>query len=195
MSAPDPTAPAATVEVVVGRIGKAHGLRGDVVVDVRTDEPVRRFATGTRFDTRRGDLVVTSTHWHGSRLLVHFAGVGDRDEAETLRGLELTADVPVDERPDDPEEFYDHQLVGLEAFDPEGQPAGRVVEVVHLPAQDLLVVRRLDGGDAMVPFVRELVPDVDLGAGRLLLSPTTRWLTEAGAGTQKHTAVDEPGWR
>jgi 16S rRNA processing protein RimM len=190
MSVSDPAAPTATVEVVVGRIGKAHGLRGDVVVDVRTDEPARRFATGTRFRTRIGDLVMTSMHWHGSRLLVHFAEVDDRQQAEVIRGLELTAHVPADERPDDPEEYYDHQLIGLEAADTQGRPAGHVVEVVHLPAQELLVIRRVDGGDALVPFVRELVPDVDLPGGRLLLSPAAHSLTEPDAG-QIHAAVDE----
>jgi 16S rRNA processing protein RimM len=188
---PEPARPP-TVEVVVGRIGRPHGLRGDVVVDVRTDEPARRFAVGTRLGSPLGPLGVTSTQWHGSRLLVHFAEVGDRDKAETLRGVELRVDVPTDERPEDPEEFYDHQLVGLNAFDSEGQRAGEVTEVLHLPAQDVLVIRRADGSSALVLFVRELVPDVDLRTGRLELSQPTQWLSGGDGNAQPAGGLDQP---
>jgi 16S rRNA processing protein RimM len=177
----DPAAGAGarTVDVLVGRVGKAHGLRGDVVVDVRTDEPGRRFAVGTRFATPLGDLTVASTHWHGSRLLVRFDEIRDRDAAAALRGAELRTYVPANERPDDPEEFYDHQLVGLSVVDASGRRVGEVTEVLHLPAQDLLAVSRLDGSDTLLPFVRELVPGVDLGGGRLELSHQADWLAES----------------
>ena len=115
----------ATVEVVVGRIGKAHGVRGEVSVEPRTDEPDRRFADGAVLGTRtpRGDaptgpdrpavLTVSSSRWHQSRLLVTFAEADDRTAAEALRGLSLVTDVDESDTPADPDEFYDHQLVGL----------------------------------------------------------------------------------
>ena len=136
----EPTDPATsngpTVEITVGKIGRAHGLRGDVFVELRTDEPERRFAPGTRFETPRGPLVVESTRHHGARFVATFAEATDRDGAERLRGLELRSDVPADERPDDPDEFYDHQLRGLTAHTPDGSVVGQVTDVLHLPAQD-----------------------------------------------------------
>lgn len=160
-----------SVEVVVGRVGRAHGVAGAVLVDVRTDEPERRYSPGTVFATARGRLEVESARWHGRRLAVRFAGVSDRDGAERLRGLELTLQVPADERPDDPEEFYDHQLVGLDVALESGERIGSVVEVLHLPAQDMLVVADDDGGatERLVPFVHALVPIVDLDGGRVVV--------------------------
>jgi 16S rRNA processing protein RimM len=161
------------VEVLVGKVGRAHGIRGDLMIDVRTDEPDRRFAPGTVFATRRGPLTVASLRWHSGRLLVTFAEVADRSVAETLRGTELRVAIDVDERPEDPEEFYDHQLVGLRAVSDKGDVLGEVAEVLHLPGQDVLVVRRSDTGtEAMVPFVTAFVPDVDLESGRLLVTDT-----------------------
>ncbi len=170
-----------TTEVVVGRIGKAHGVRGEVSVEPRTDEPERRFAAGARLLTRTptggephgpgrpAALVVRGTRWHQSRLLVTFEGVVDRTRAEAVRGLLLVSTVDLDERPEDPEEFYDHQLVGLEVLTTAGAPVGTVAEVAHATAQDLLVVARADGEEVLVPFVAALVPEVDLAAGRLVV--------------------------
>jgi 16S rRNA processing protein RimM len=166
-------------EVVVARVGRPHGVRGEVSVELRTDEPARRFADGVVLDVRRsgprptsGDparLTVTSSRTHQDRLLVTFAEVGDRDAAERLRGALLVTDVR-GETPEDPEEFYDHQLVGLAVVTAEGTPSGTVVEVVHTGAQDLLVVRRPGREDALVPFVTALVPEVDLPAGRVVVA-------------------------
>jgi 16S rRNA processing protein RimM len=157
-----------TVELLVGRVGRAHGIRGDVVVDVRTDEPDRRFAPGTAFSTSRGELTVASSRWHGQRLLVAFAEVTGRTAAEELRGAELRITVAADLRPEDPEEFYDHHLVGLRAESEAGEPLGQVSDVLHLPAQDVLVVRH-DDRDVLVPFVADIVPSVDLDAGRVVI--------------------------
>ncbi len=161
---------ASRVEVLVGRIGRPHGLRGDVFVEVRTDEPERRFAVGTRFATSAGGLTVEATRWHSRRLLVRFTEVCDRTAAEALSGVELLLDVLTDERPEDPEEFYDHQLVGLSACTPEGDPIGQVTEVLHLPAQDLLAVQTASGQVGLIPFVRDMVPVVDLEARRLTVT-------------------------
>lgn len=159
------------MDVVVGRVGRPHGVRGDVNVESRTDDPDRRFAPGTALTTDRADhrtLVVDGYRWHSGRLLLHFEGVTDRTAVESLRGVLLSTDVDPDETPRDPDEFYDHQLVGLAVVDMKGAVVGAVREVVH-GAQDLLVVSRPDAGDAMVPFVRALVPEVDLPGGRLVV--------------------------
>jgi 16S rRNA processing protein RimM len=170
-----------TTEVVVGRIGKAHGVRGEVSVELRTDEPERRFAEGavlfTRTPTgeaphgqdRPESLVVRATRWHQSRLLVTFEQVTDRNRADAVRGLLLVSTVDASERPEDPEEFYDHQLVGLAVVATDGRSVGEVTEVLHGPAQDLLSVRANDGTELLVPFVTALVPDVDLQGGRLVV--------------------------
>ncbi len=155
-------------------MGRPHGVRGEVTVEVRTDEPDRRFAEGSVLRARepqggeRG-LTVCRTRWHQGRLLVSFAELDGRDAAEAARGLVLHVDVPADASPDDPEEFYDHQLVGLAAHDVDGRLLGEVTGLVH-GAQDLLVVRTPGGRDALVPFVAALVPEVDLVGGRVVVA-------------------------
>ncbi|MDP9392984.1 MAG: ribosome maturation factor RimM [Actinomycetota bacterium] len=170
------------MELVIGRIGRAHGVRGDVTVEVRTDDPERRFATGARLRTEpdRGPLVVADARVHSGRLLVTFEGVRDRTAAEALRGTVLVVDVDPDETPEDPEEFYDHQLVGLRAVTRDGDAVGEVVDVLHLPAQDVLVVAR-DGREVLVPFVAAIVPDVDLAAKHVVLDPPEGLLDDDGA--------------
>jgi 16S rRNA processing protein RimM len=167
-----------TVEVVVGRIGKPHGVRGEVTVEVRTDEPERRFTAGAVLDVRRPHdvaapvpvLTVRGVRWHQGVLLLTFEEVEGREAAEALRGCLLQTEVPADVRPDDPEEFYAHQLAGLAAYDVDGRELGTVTRLVGGGAQDLLVVRTPDGRDALVPFVAALVPEVDLDGGRVVIA-------------------------
>ena len=162
------------MQLVVGRIGRAHGIRGEVGVEVRTDDPDARFAVGASLITEpadRGPLRVGATRWHSGRLLVDFAGVADRTAAEALRGTLLLVEVDESERPDDPDEFYDHQLVGLRVVSTTGDEVGEVADVLHLPAQDVLAIKRADGAEILVPFVKELVPTVDLDASRLTVEP------------------------
>ncbi len=164
--------------MVVGRIGKPHGLRGEVTVEVRTDEPERRYADGAvlRVEAPRGSafshdaLTVTATRWHQAVLLARFAELPDRTAAESARGVMLHADIDADESPEDPDEFYDHQLVGLAAHDLDGTVLGEVTGLVHGGAQDLLAVRAVDGRDTLVPFVSALVPEVDLAGGRVVVA-------------------------
>ncbi|NYJ00776.1 16S rRNA processing protein RimM [Nocardioides thalensis] len=166
-----------TIELVVGRIGKPHGIRGEVTVDVRTDEPDLRYVAGARllaappkgsaFPHR--ELTVARTRWHQGVLLATFEELGDRNAAEAARGVLLRAAVPLDETPEDPEEFYDHQLIGLAAYDVDGTRLGEVTGLVH-GAQDLLQVRTPDGHEGLVPFVTALVPEVDLAAGRVVIA-------------------------
>lgn len=166
------------IEVVVGRIGKPHGIRGEVTLDVRTDEPERRFAPGTTLraeapagaDRRPASLTVARARWHQSTLLVTFEELADRNAAEAARGTVLHATIGPDDMPEDPDEYYDHQLVGLDVVDLDGTLLGQVKALVHGSAQDLLTVRTPDGRDTLVPFVSALVPEVDLDAGRIVVA-------------------------
>lgn len=170
------------VEVVVGRIGRAHGIRGDVAVDLRTDEPERRFEPGAalRVEGTREVLHVEVARWHSGRLLVKFAELADRTAVEQARGKVLVVDVDADELPEEEDEYYDRQLVGLRAVLEDGSEVGQVTQVVHLPAQDLLEVSTA-AGKRLVPFVLELVPEVDLAAGTVLLSEVPGLLDDEGA--------------
>lgn len=152
------------VDVLVGTIGRAHGLRGDVTVRLSSDFPDERFAPGEVLRTaERGGatLEVASSRWQGDVLVVSFTGFGDRSRAETLRGTELWASVEPGE--DAEGDFHDAALVGL-AVRRGGTPIGRIASIVHNPAQDLLVVRTATG-EHLVPFVTALVPVVDPAGG------------------------------
>lgn len=175
------------MDVVVGRVAKAHGIGGELAVDVRTDSPEERFATGTTLAARLRDgstrsFTVVSTRPHGGRLLVRFDEVLTRDVAETLRGTLLVADTADLPPTSDPDEFYDHELEGLVAVLTDGTAVGTVREVIHGPGGDLLAVEhtvpdrtdaegRGTSGESLVPFVREIVPEIDLAAGRVVLDP------------------------
>ncbi len=158
--------------VVVGRVGRAHGIHGLVSVDVRTDEPEQRFAVGAVLHTDRGpQLTVVEARMHSGRLLLGFESVEDRSSAEALRGTELLVDVDSEASPGDADEWYDHQLVGLTAVDDTGVTLGLVTEVVHLPMHDLLAVETPSGAEVLVPFVAAVVTEVDIGNQRLRLLP------------------------
>ncbi|GII83080.1 ribosome maturation factor RimM [Sphaerisporangium siamense] len=171
------------MQLVVGRIGRPHGVRGEVTVEVRTDEPETRFAPGTSIATdpaSRGPLVVETMRWHKNILLLGFEGVAGRDGAEDLRGTMLvidSGDIPV---PEDPDEFYDHQLIGLAVVTVAGEPVGEITDVLH-HGQDLLVVRR-GSGEVLIPFVKNMVPEIDLPGGRAVVDvpPGLLDLNEAG---------------
>ena len=167
---------AATTEVLVGRIGRAHGLRGEVTIAPTTDSPEQRFAPGSRLSSpTAGTLTVTQSRWQAGTLVVAFDTAGDRSAAEALRGAELWAEIdPADTAA---EEFHDTALIGLAAVDPSGAARGRVVRVLHLPAQDVLVLDTPQG-ERLVPFVTELVPEVDLAGGRVVIDPIPGLLDE-----------------
>lgn len=164
------------MQLTVGRIVRPHGVRGEVLVDVRTDDPELRFAAGSVLSTERGPLTVEYARGRTVtggrlRLIVAFAEIGDRDAAEDARGAELSVDSAEVVEPDDPDEFHDHQLIGLTAVDADGAVLGEVVRIDHLPASDLLAVRRPDGHEALVPFVSALVPEVRVADGQVVLAP------------------------
>lgn len=162
------------LRLVVGRIGKAQGLKGEVTVEMRTDDPEQRFARGAVLLTEpvgRGPLTVDRFRMMGPRLILGFAGIADRTKAEGLRNTMLVAEVDPNELSDDPDEFYDHQLVGLRVVTVGGARVGIVREMIHLPAQDLFAVRRPDGREVLIPFVAEFVPEVDLAGRTVLVDP------------------------
>ncbi|OCB20457.1 ribosome maturation factor RimM [Mycobacterium malmoense] len=156
------------MELTVGRVAKAHGIGGEVVVEIRTDDPGARFAPGNTLRGRvsRGggdrDFVVESAREHGGRLLLRLAGVTDRDSADALRGTVFVVDS--DDLPpiDEPDTYYDHQLEGLYVRTVAGRDVGVVAEVLHTAAGELLAVRRGDGGEVLVPFVGAIVTSVSL---------------------------------
>ena len=156
---------------------RAHGLHGELAVDVHTDSPDERFAPGSVLAARNasgepvGELTVESVRTHSGRLLVRFAEAPDRTAAEELRGVRLLIAADALPPPDDPDEFHVHQLEGLRAELEDGSVAGTVREVVHGPGGELLVLARPERPDALVPFVRAIVPTVDLEGGRLVLTP------------------------
>jgi len=169
--------PGEPTRVVVGRAGRAHGVTGEISVRVLTDDPALRFAVGARVTARLPTggtraLEVETARTHGDRLLVRFAGVTDRTAAEGIGGSDLSAEVDAGDTASDPEEFFDHQLVGLAAVDTAGTALGAVTDVLHHASQDLLVVEPVAGGeDVLVPFVAAIVLSVDVRAGRVVLDP------------------------
>jgi 16S rRNA processing protein RimM len=167
------------LEVVVGVIGRAHGIRGDVVIDVRTDEPERRFTPGARLRAEGSGRVFTvaQAREHSSRLLVRFEELADRTAAEQARGAVLLADVDAADLPAEPEEFYDRQLVGLAVRTPDNAEVGIVEAVLHLPAQDTLEIRT-PTGTRLVPFVSALVPEVNLTGGFLVVADVSGLLDD-----------------
>ena len=164
--------------VVVGRIGRPHGVRGLATVEVRTDDPDLRFAPGAVLLTdpaERGPVTVVDKRWHSGTLLLQVAGpsgalYGTREAVDELRNTLLL--VPMADLPEieDPDSFYDHQLVGLTVRLPDDTVVGEVIAVRH-EAQDLLVVGRPDADEALIPFVSAIVPTVDLAGGFLVVDP------------------------
>jgi 16S rRNA processing protein RimM len=172
------------MQVTVGRIGRPHGVRGDVVVGVRTDEPELRFAPGSRLDTDPvsvGPLTVAGYRWHSGSLLVRFEGIGDRTAAAELGGTWLMADSATFAALDDPDVFRDGDLVGLSVRTVGGTVVGTVADVLH-HGQDVLAIDPADpvgaagaGGagaeQILIPFVKAIVPEVDIAGGVLVIDP------------------------
>jgi 16S rRNA processing protein RimM len=164
------------VELIVGRVAKAHGVTGEVVVEVRTDDPELRFAPGSILRAKASDhgernYVVTAVRPHGNRLLLRLEGVADRDAADALRGslfvIDSSALPPIDES----DTYYDHQLEGLLVRTTDGRDIGTVAEVLHTAGGELLAVDRADTGELLVPFVTAIVTSVSLDTGIVEIDP------------------------
>ena len=161
----------------VGRLVKAHGLKGALKLELYTDDPDRRFVPGAVFTLQ----VPTESPWHGKTLeLVElrwynthavgfFKDVPDRTAAESLVKAILWVDQDSGELPEEDDAWYDHQLIGLGVIR-DGVRIGTISQVDHLPAQDLLTVTT-EGGDILVPFVKAIVPTVDIAAGLVTVTP------------------------
>jgi len=159
------------MKVTVARIGRAHGLKGELSVELRTDVPDERFVPGVVLDTEpasAGPLTIAAVRQQSGRWYLRFAEITDRTAAENARGVELVVDVDEDEEDD---AWFVGQLVGLTAVRPDGTKIGEVVEVMPMPAQDVLVVRQASGFRAMVPMVDEFVPEVNVADGVITLTP------------------------
>lgn len=162
--------------LTVGRIGRVHGIRGEVTVEVLTDSPDERFYPGAQLITepaRTGGLTVATARWHNSTLLLGFAGITDRTGGEALRNLQLIAEVDVEDVEED--EYHIQQLIGLKVFHISDKNndhlIGEVSGVITGVAQDLLEITQPDNREFLIPFVKALVPTVDIKAGKILIDP------------------------
>ena len=158
------------MRLLVGRIGRAHGIAGEATIEVRSDEPQLRFAIGARVQTdTRGDLTITSHRLHNGTLLLGFSGVTDRNGVEALRDTLLYADVDITEQ-SAPNEYHVMQLIGCQAFLESGELFGELTDVLNLPGQDVLSIATTSG-EVLIPFVQQLVPHVDVVARKVIVIP------------------------
>ena len=165
--------------LVVGRIGRAHGVHGEATVEVRTDFPDERFCEGAKLITdpaNVGPLTIEAARGHNGVLLLKFKEVPDRNLAEKLKNTILYSEVDISSESSE-DEFHLQQILGVEVFDSRGNKVGEVIDVVHIPGQDLLVVEH-QGREVMIPFVREIVPTVDLKLRKIVLAEKEGLLDE-----------------
>ena len=157
---------------MIGRVVKSHGIRGEVVVELTTDEPEIRFALGEVLYGKQGkkehELTIKSTRMHQGRMLIKFEEIPDRTQADSLRGTKFWA-APL-ENDEGEEGFYDHELEGLKIIH-NGEEVGVVTGIMHGPAGEILEVLLNDKKEALIPFVHAIVPEVDLGAGTATITP------------------------
>ncbi|MFJ2934256.1 ribosome maturation factor RimM [Streptomyces sp. NPDC087219] len=190
------------MQLVVARIGRAHGIKGEVTVEVRTDEPELRLGPGAVLRTdpaSAGPLTIETGRVHSGRLLLRFEGVRDRNAAEALRNILLIAEVDPTEMPEEEDEYYDHQLMDLDVVLADGTEIGRITEISHLPSQDLFIVERPDGTELMIPFVESIVTEIDLEEQRAVIDPPPGLIDDRAeivssrdeAGSDDETGSDE----
>lgn len=163
------------MDLVVGRVVKSHGVRGELVVDVRTDDPDARFASGVTLRGRapkgggESTYTVTAARNHSGRLLLSLDEISSRDAADAMRGVLFLVDTTEVSSGDDPDEFYDHELEGATVVTVSDEPVGTLESVVHMGSTDLLSVRSTDGRELLIPFVAEIVPEVS--TERIVIDP------------------------
>ena len=159
------------MRLLVGRIGRAHGILGEATIEVRTDEPDRRFAIGNKVQSdSHGELTITSGRVHNGILLLGFAGISDRNAIEKLRNVLIYCDVDIDEPGIDEDDYHVLQLIGCAAHLESGEKIGEVTDVINLPGQDLLAIAT-ENGEILIPFVHQLVPVVDVKAKKVIVIP------------------------
>ena len=159
------------MRLLVGRIGRAHGILGEATIEVRTDEPDRRFAIGNKVKTdTHGELTITSGRVHNGILLLGFNGITDRNGIEKLRNTLIYCDVDINEPGADEDDYHVLQLIGCAAHLESGELIGEVTDVINLPGQDLLAIKT-ESGEILIPFVHQLVPVVDIAARKVVILP------------------------
>lgn len=168
------------MRLLVGRIGRAHGILGEATIEVRTDEPENRFAIGAKVQTDAlGELTITSHRNHNGVLLLGFENVNDRNGIEKLRDTLMYSDVDIDAPGVDDDDYHVLQLIGCTAFLESGEKFGEVSDVINLPGQDLLAIASASG-EVLIPFVRQLVPVVDIKNRRMTVIPPQMATTSGG---------------
>jgi 16S rRNA processing protein RimM len=161
------------MRLLVGRIGRAHGILGEATIEVRTDDPDIRFAIGATVNTdKHGDLIIVSGRVHNGILLLGFKGITTRNQIEELRNEMLYSDVDINESTGDDDEYHVLQLIGCMTYLESGEEFGEVSDVINLPGQDLLAIKTEDG-ESLIPFVHQLVPEVDVKNKRIVVIPPT----------------------
>ena len=157
------------MQLVVGRIGRAHGVLGEATIEVQTDDPDIRFQVGNKLTLDDGrQLTIRSSRWHNQILLLAFDGVGDRNQIEELRDQLISSNVDLGSLA--PGEYHFQQLIGCEVFQQNGELIGAVDEVVKLPGQDLLSVSRA-GGQVLIPMVKQIIIEIDVLAKKIVVNP------------------------
>ncbi|WP_084040408.1 ribosome maturation factor RimM [Demequina sp. NBRC 110053] len=159
------------MKLTVARIGRAHGLKGEVTVEVRTDIPEDRLLPGEEYETEpasAGPLTIAGVRTQAGRWYLRFDQIASREAAEAARGVELVID---GDESDEEDAWYVHELVGLAAVRSSGEAIGEVIDLLSMPAQDILVVKEPNGHRAMIPFVEDFVVEVDVEAGTVVVEP------------------------
>ncbi len=159
------------MRLLVGRIGRAHGILGEATIEVRTDDPDVRFAIGATVNTdKHGDLAIVSGRVHNGILLLGFKGITTRNQIEELRNEMLYSDVDINESTGDDDQYHVLQLIGCMTYLESGEKYGEVSDVINLPGQDLLAITT-EKGESLIPFVHQLVPEVDVKNRRIVVIP------------------------
>ena len=157
------------MQLVVGRIGRAHGVQGEATIEVRTDDPDIRFAVGQKLTLADGrSLAISGNRWHNQILLLSFSGINDRNQVEALRDQLLYAEV--DTNSTEPGEYHFQQLIGSQVVLPDGSNLGLVSEVVQLPGQDLLSVAS-QKGEVLIPMVKQIIISIDVDKKLIKINP------------------------
>lgn len=171
------------MDLVVGRLGRPHGVHGEISVEVRTDEPEIRFAKGSKLSVRESNnqLTVLSSRWHQEKMLVKFEEITDRDLANEIKGKTLTIKIDPNSIETKKDQYYEFQLAGLKVIDKNDKTLGQIKEVITNLAQDLLVVETVDKREVLVPFVKQIVTNVDLDKKQVIMDPPTGLFDEENA--------------
>ena len=157
------------MQLVVGRIGRAHGVLGEATIEVRTDVPEQRFIVGGKLTTNSGqELTIKSARWHNQILLLSFEGINNRDQIESLKDELISSEVDFSNLA--PGEYHYQQLLGAKVFLQTGELVGNVTEIVALPGQDLLAVDHL-GREVLIPMVKAIITNIDIANKKIEINP------------------------